>query len=345
MPDAQPPSGSVLGQAPGLRLSVVIPAKDRARELQACLEALFASRHEGFEVVVVDDGSRDETAAVAERRGCRVVRHGACRGAAAARNTGARAARGEILLFLDSDVLVDRGLLAEVDRAFESPATQAVVGLLAKDALHPNFASQYDALYMHYQYWTHAESIAIFYTSCAAIRRALFIEHGGFDENYKGAGIEDMELGQRLVQRGVSLRLDKRLQVSHAHAFTVIELLAKNRRTASGTLKIMLRNLSAGRRNRRLVAPPWSFLLGIPLTLVAAALLLAPMALPPACALPALPVAGAVLLLNRRFLGFLLRQRGAAFLVRGCAFLLVNNLAYAAGILGGAIAFAAGYRY
>jgi cellulose synthase/poly-beta-1,6-N-acetylglucosamine synthase-like glycosyltransferase len=273
-----------------------------------------------------------------------VVRHETNRGAAAARNAGARAATAPLLLFIDSDVVVPAGLIEEVLRVFDDPETQAVSGLLAPDSLHGNFASQYDALYMHYQYWTHPPDFHVFYTSCAAIRRDLFLAHGGFDENYKGAGIEDMEFGQRLRRAGVRLLLHKSLQVAHAHPFGLAELLLKNRRTASGTLKIMLRNLGSKRRSARMVAPQWGFLAGIPLTGLGTLLLLLSAWWPPAAGI-AMALFAVVVVLNRRFLGFLLARRGPVFATAGTALLLVNNLFYGVGIAAAPVSFLAGSRY
>jgi glycosyltransferase involved in cell wall biosynthesis len=81
-------------------VSVVVPARDAGRTLGACLEALGAQCgvDGDYEVVVVDDGSTDDTAAVAGRFAVRLVRQGP-RGVAAARNAGARVATGEILAF------------------------------------------------------------------------------------------------------------------------------------------------------------------------------------------------------------------------------------------------------
>lgn len=327
------------------RVSVIIPAKDRGPQLDATLAALRASRHDAFEVIVVDDGSTDDTAAVAARHGARLLHHETNRGAAAARNTGAREARAEVLLFLDSDVLVPPDLVERAERAFDRPEAQAVSGLLARDALHPNFASQYDTLYMHYQYWTHPEEFNIFYTSCAAIRRRVFLEHRGFDENYRGAGIEDMEFGQRLRANGVPLRIAKDLQVTHAHRFGLWELLNKNARTAAGTLKIMLRNRTSGRRSPRMVAPQWSFLLGIPLTWSAFGLLLLAPLLDLRIGLLSAVLLALVVALNRPFLSFVAQHRGALFLAAGIPFLFANYVFYGLGILTGAATFAAGSRY
>ena len=86
------------------RVSVVIPVRDAARYLDAALASVAAQTHRPHEVIVVDDGSRDDSAQVAERRGARVERQPA-RGAAAARNRGLELATGDLLAFLDADDL------------------------------------------------------------------------------------------------------------------------------------------------------------------------------------------------------------------------------------------------
>src|SRR4030095_8536127 len=83
--------------------SVIVPAHDAGSHLPDCLAALRACGPAATEVIVVDDGSTDESAAIAARLGARVVRLTANAGAAAARNRGAAEARGDILLFVDAD--------------------------------------------------------------------------------------------------------------------------------------------------------------------------------------------------------------------------------------------------
>jgi glycosyltransferase involved in cell wall biosynthesis len=98
-----------------LPVSVVIPAYNRERALARALESVTAQRpHRPAEVIVVDDYSSDRTSAVARRAGARVIRHSRNRGAAAARNTGIRAARWPWIALLDSDDEWLPHLLAEL---------------------------------------------------------------------------------------------------------------------------------------------------------------------------------------------------------------------------------------
>jgi len=84
-------------------VSVVIPAWNREATLRRAVESALAQTRPAHEIIVVDDGSGDGTAAQAEALGARVIRHAQNRGAAAARNTGIAAARGALVAFLDSD--------------------------------------------------------------------------------------------------------------------------------------------------------------------------------------------------------------------------------------------------
>jgi glycosyltransferase involved in cell wall biosynthesis len=327
-------------------ISVVIPVRNGEATLGRCLNGIFATRLPGLEVVVVDDASTDGTVRVAERFSCRVARHETARGAGAARNTGARAATSALVAFVDSDILVRPDTLARAADRLERAGADGVVGLLSKETEHGNFSSQYENLYMHYAYATHAEEMDILYTSFALVRRDAFLASGGFDERYRGSGIEDMELGQRMVGQGRRLVLDHDLPVFHLKRFSLATLLRANFRKASGTLRIMLRNLGSGARTRKHVAPPWSFVAGIPLTFVALALAGAGLALgsAPLAWAGAAGLAGTVAL-NLPFLNFLRRERGVGFLFPAVGFMILNYVNYGFGLGHGLLGFVRGARY
>lgn len=84
------------------RISVIIPARDEAQALLDCLRGVLAAVP-GCELIVVDDGSSDGTAAIAAEHGARVISHPYPKGNGAAVKTGARVATGEILVFMDAD--------------------------------------------------------------------------------------------------------------------------------------------------------------------------------------------------------------------------------------------------
>src|SRR6185437_15482303 len=113
-----------------MHVTVVVPTSGRAGYLEVTLDSLSGQRTATpHEVIVVDDGSTDATAEVAERLGVRAVRHAERRGLNAARNTGLREARGELIAFVDDDVFVPPGWLAAlVEGAERHPEGDAFGG-------------------------------------------------------------------------------------------------------------------------------------------------------------------------------------------------------------------------
>ena len=103
--------------------SVIVPVHNGAETLEACLTALTSQDYPGerFEVIVVDDGSTDETARIAAKYSVRLISLGSNRGRIVARNTGAQAARFETLVFNDARVTPERELLAKVGKLEYEP--------------------------------------------------------------------------------------------------------------------------------------------------------------------------------------------------------------------------------
>jgi GT2 family glycosyltransferase len=229
---------------PPSHISVVIPVYNGARTLSRVLDALAQANPAPYEIIVVDDGSGDDSAALAEQAGCRVVRLEKNVGAAAAKNCGAAMAQGDILFFTDADILVPADTCAQLTEAFAETPTDGVVGLLDENIPHSDFASQFKNLWMNFTYarFVGTTRIGLFYTSCAAIRRARFLELGGFDENYRGASIaEDTEFGQRAWAAGATLRLAPRLRVIHLKAYSLTGVLLEDCRRARALMLMRLR--------------------------------------------------------------------------------------------------------
>jgi len=147
-------------------------------------------------------------------------------GASSARNAGARAARGDILLFVDADTMIQPDAAKRIRAKFSTdPRLGAIMGSYADRTTHRNFVSVYKNLLHHFTHQTSAKDASTFWTGCGAIRKTVFFEVGGFDEDYKSASVEDIELGYRLTIHGVPLRLEKEIQVKHLKRYSFLSLI------------------------------------------------------------------------------------------------------------------------
>jgi len=329
------------------KISVIIPAYNAERTLGETLASVFASDYPEFEVIVVDDGSRDQSRTVATRFPCRVIGLDKNIGASRAKNAGAEQATGDIVFFTDSDCVIRPDALRLIAENLADPAVSGVVGLLSTALRYDDFASQYKNLWMHYTYLRLPRRVGVFYTSAAAARRSAFAALGGFDSSYSGASVtEDMDLGQRFLSTGHVLVSEKRLLVEHLKHYSLQEVLVTDFWRAGALTKILLRRklASRGQEQRYYASVPWYFALGVPLSWLA--VLFAVLAI---VWLPALPLAvlsyACILALNAPFLGFLRRQRGWQFLVQSCLFLLPDMVVSGVGIVYSLFAFARGSRY
>src|SRR6266851_463734 len=205
------------------RLSIVVPVYNDARNLADCLAALRAAEIPGCELIVVDDASPDDSAAVARRAGTSVITLSQNSGPAAARNRGATAASGEILFFVDADVAVAPDAVRRVADAFAAvPDLGAVFGSYDDAPRAPGMISQYRNLLHHFVHQQGNPEASTFWAGCGAIRREVFWAVGGFDaERFKRPSIEDIELGVRLRMAGYRVLLDREIQGTHLKHWTL----------------------------------------------------------------------------------------------------------------------------
>lgn len=195
-------------------ISIIIPARNAHNTLEILLNSIRASSFKDMELIVIDDASTDETAQISRKLGARIIRLEKQSGPAVARNRGAEVARGEILLFLDSDVRIHHDtLLYIVERFAREPELNCLVGIYSKRPLNKGLFPLYKAL-LCYFWFKDAEVMESFETSCGAIRRDVFMDAGGFNTKYSGAEVEDYEFGYRLGEK-YKIVLDTRIQVDH----------------------------------------------------------------------------------------------------------------------------------
>lgn len=214
---------------PTPRLSVIMPAHQAAHLLLDTLAALCASTlpRSAWELIVVDDASRDDTAEVARRWADRVIKLPAPpRGPGGARNEGANVAAGDWLMFVDSDVRLHPDALARVTDVIDAdPALVAVFG--SYDA-HPEargLVTEYRNLLHRYTHLVGAGDAETFWAGCGAVRRDAFRRVGGFDTaRFPRPQIEDIDLGYRLRDRGGRILLDPSIQGTHLKRWTLTSM-------------------------------------------------------------------------------------------------------------------------
>lgn len=179
---------------PGVRerLAVIIPVHNGGEELRRCLQAVMLSATRPDEVIVVDDASTDGSADIAQRAGAQVVRLSApTRGPGFARNRGAEIAQGEVLFFVDADVLLHPDTLGLALETLRGDSTlDACFGSYDDAPAAQGSVSQYKNLMHHYVHQHAAENAATFWTGCGAIRKAALQQAGGFGEDHKKPSIE-----------------------------------------------------------------------------------------------------------------------------------------------------------
>jgi glycosyltransferase involved in cell wall biosynthesis/uncharacterized membrane protein YbhN (UPF0104 family) len=227
-PQGSPPSSISNPQPPTSNLqppiSVVIPAYNSADTLPACLQALQAQTFpsDRYEIIVVDDGSTDRTAEIAQQHGVKLI-HQPNAGPAAARNRAAQAARGEILLFTDADCEPFPDWIERMLEPFHNPQVMGAKGVYRtrQRELVARFVQlEYEDRYARMSRYDHIDFVD---TYSAAYRRDLFVANGGFDVRFPTASVEDQEFSFRLARQGHRLVFVPQGTVYHRHDTTLGE--------------------------------------------------------------------------------------------------------------------------
>jgi GT2 family glycosyltransferase len=222
--EAGDPSISLL---PEVTISVVVPVYNGGESFRQCLTSLTALDPPPREIIVVADGDTDGSWQLAEERGARVIRLPISSGGPARpRNIGALQANGDCMFFVDADVCVPHDTVGKVAEMFHrNPDLTALMGSYDDTPGEGNFLSQYKNLLHHYVHQYAQTDASTFWGACGAIRRDVFLEMGGFDENYRRPSIEDIELGYRLKKAGYRIQLCKDITVKHLKRWEIGSLL------------------------------------------------------------------------------------------------------------------------
>jgi GT2 family glycosyltransferase len=326
------------------RITVVIPVYNAGATLAECLTRLCNSTFAEFEIVMVDDGSTDQSRAIAANFPVRVVPTAGRVGPGAARNLGARVAEGDVLLFIDSDVMVRRDTVERIAACFENRDVEGVVAVQAADMRHRDLVSQYKNIWMRWTYARKTGDVPLFYTTAAAIRRDAFLSAGGFDPGYATPNVEDTAFGQRLAQLGIRVRVEPEVEVEHVKRYSLAGLLRTDYLRAVSLTRLKLRQpRDLGRDN---TSVPGTYIASVPLATLGTPALVGGMALgaPVLAGVAALAIGGAVAL-NHGFIRALRSSDGWGRALAAIPLLWLELLVVGAGTGVGIATFLLGRRY
>jgi len=215
-----------MSSAPSRTVTVIVPVYDGGDKFRRCLMSLVNAEPAPEEIIVVADGDTDGSGRLAEEFGMHVLQIPETGGPARARNLGAHRAVGDILFFVDADVIIPRDAIGQIADAFQQqPQFVAVFGSYDDEPFEKNFLSQYKNLFHHYVHQTANIEASTFWGACGAIRRDIFLSLSGFNEDYRRPSIEDIELGYRLKRAGHRIRILKSLRVKHLKHWGISSLL------------------------------------------------------------------------------------------------------------------------
>ncbi|MFB0565210.1 MAG: glycosyltransferase family 2 protein [Candidatus Aminicenantaceae bacterium] len=221
-----------------LEISAVIPTYNRKKILKRVLFSLFKQDFlkNRYEIIVVDDGSSDRTEEMIKDV-MSVVPQGLSlryyyqenRGPAATRNLGIKMARGEVILLLGDDIIAEENLLEEHMKIHKS--TDEDIAVLGYVTWAPEIKRTPFLRYLmkrgldfQYQLINDPESVSYkhFYTCNISVRKNFLIDNGFFDENFRKAIWEDIDLGYRLTKRGLKIKYNSEAIGYHYHSTTVL---------------------------------------------------------------------------------------------------------------------------
>ena len=314
-------------------LSVIVPAYNRQDTIEACLKAIKNSDYSDYELIVIDCGSHDATVSISRRYASKVIEFSSNPGRNVARGKGVEAATGEIVVNVDSDIVVRADTLSRIAGYFSGhKEADAVTGLLSMEHPNPDFISQYKNLYMNYIFSSLPRDVTFLYGSIHAFRHNITEP---YDSDIRIA--DDTALGQRLNVCGRRIVFLRDLEVIHLKKYDLLSFLKNDFQIPFDWAKIFVKY--KGWRQLGARGPGFAHASKRQIiSVVLAPLLLISMLTAPfiRAFLGLSPVLALIwLVLSAGLLTFLTRHRGLTFGLSAVLLTFIDNIAMATGILCG----------
>lgn len=316
-----------------LYLSVIVPTYNSQSSIGQCLKSVRQSISRDYELIVVDCTSQDATVSIAANYADKVIQLQGKSDRTHARISGVKAASGQIIVNIDSDVVIKPDTLTKINNYFsQHPEIDALTGLLSKEHPNRNFFSQYKNLYMHYIFSKLPEKVSFLYGSIYAFRRqAAEI----YDADIKIA--DDTALGQKFVSAGKQIAFLKDLEVIHLKRYNLFSFIKNDFQIPFDWAKIFLKYKGwrqLGKNKTGYAHSPLGQLFSVMI-----ALCIFVLALGSIFGFFSVSVFWSLvllwLLLNLSFFYFLIKEKSIIFSIIAIVITFLDNLVMAGGILAG----------
>lgn len=205
-------------------ISIIIPNYNGAGTIGKCLESVVSSKNQNVEVIVVDDCSEDNSVDIIKGFPCRLIHLQTHSGASKARNMGAQNSLGEVLFFIDADCLVQKDTLVLANKLF-SEGHRIIGGTYTGVPYDNSFFSTFQSIFINYSETKHKENTDYIATHAMIIDKQIFINSGGFREDFPFPILEDVEFSHRLRRAGHRLVIDPMILVQHIFNFSLYRSL------------------------------------------------------------------------------------------------------------------------
>ena len=205
-----------------LTLSVVIPVYNAEETLRICLESVLSCQGEWIEVIVVDDCSTDRSAEIAKEFPIKYLRTSINLGPGAARNRGAQVTTGDLVLFVDSDVIIKKNDIIEIKNYFklEKDCQTVSFNFCPEYNVTKNFFTDYKNLYMNFILSKFKMNLNFVYGACCATRKKGMIL---WPEDVRYT--EDSLWGYIQHSQGFKINLIQSIKLIHLKKYNFTKLL------------------------------------------------------------------------------------------------------------------------
>jgi glycosyltransferase involved in cell wall biosynthesis len=211
------------------KVSIIVPCYNAESTIDLCIGSILKQSYQNFEVIVIDDSSSDRSFEIIEKYSGRIIysKNESNIGPSLTRNIAVNKSSGEILLFIDADSCLHSDSFLESLVEHIKMGEDVLVGVQESVPLNDNLFAYYWAFYRNLLWdksdWEYTTAWSL---NRGVITRSVWNHVGKFNENYKGADVEDLEYGYRMEALGYRVKICRDLKTVNTFP-TLYESMAK----------------------------------------------------------------------------------------------------------------------